>query len=847
MVVLLISSSQYVFGAWFASIQSGAWDNSDVWPSWHNGATPVSGDGVSIGAGHIVTYNGNLNFNSGQIQLNGGRLNINGDLTIGSGVTFGSTSLGGTLFVNGDLILNSDFPIDGPLNVIVTGDVVAYSNIYFNPGNSIFVVQGDFTHHATLNAHNNGQLIVQGDYTTEGGGSTEIASGGDIYTFGSTTCSGSGCPSIQDQSDWDSLPNPPGEQYVSSGEIQLYSSGTFTVPAGVTTVKVEAWGAGADGGTGGSGGDGGGGGAYASSVITGLTSGSTHTVTVGSSGGNSSFDDDSFDDFVVADGANGQTGGQANASTGDVVNSGGDGGNPDGNNGGGGGGSAWSYAPGNPGEDAGSNTGGTGGPGEGNGGDGGLNGNDGNNGNTPGGGGGGAGKGKNTTGGSGADGQVIVSWSNLPFVYFSQPSSSIIESDNTVYINVKISEAPASNITIPFIVSGTATLNNDFSISSNSVTFNSGQTNTTIAVTIIDDTEEDESGETIILTLQNSAHATLTSPSSHTLTIIENDFSDPTLTAEDDTVCVNDTITLTASIDKCDKDIYDYFLSTDGGISFINITNKIIDNCTATYKPSSQGTYAFYYTHKNGESNVVGVTVLGVPPQPGTISGNTTLCPGTTGETYSIDPVPGATNYIWSVPTGWDITEEHGTTEITVSTGTSGGTISVVAENDCGASDSSILPVVIEPLSASAKQVTADYECPQLISDYGFNPNNDGPYNPGSSEIMFAVILDEPASEWDFSFDIEAKYDETSVVIDSVNILGTHYDLTGTSPYSYTDVPQEADSVGVHVWVKNIPGEQVKVIFDVSEISDDNCTSTFNAEKRDTVIMNIMPVVGRFE
>lgn len=150
--------------------------------------------------------------------------------------------------------------------------------------------------------------------------------------------------------------------------------------------------------------------------------------------------------------------------------------------------------------------------------------------------------------------------------------------------------------------------------------------------------------------------------------------------------------------------------------------------------------------------------------------------------------------------------------------------------------------------TVTVKQVTADYECPQLISDYGFNPNNNGPYNPGSSEIMFAVILDEPASDWDFSFNIEAKYDETSSVdIDSVNIRGTHYDLTGTSPYSYTGVYQTTDSVGVHAWVKNIPGEQVKVIFDVSEISVDNCKSTFNDEKRDTIIMNIMPVVGHFE
>src|SRR4030042_6605093 len=71
------------------------------------------------------------------------------------------------------------------------------------------------------------------------------------------------------------------------GKAQTYTytvSGTFTVPAGITSVIIECWGAsGAGGGTAANntrGGGGGAGGAYARSLIT-VIPGNTYTVTVG--------------------------------------------------------------------------------------------------------------------------------------------------------------------------------------------------------------------------------------------------------------------------------------------------------------------------------------------------------------------------------------------------------------------------------------------------------------------------------------------------------------------------------------------------------------------------------------
>jgi len=87
---------------------------------------------------------------------------------------------------------------------------------------------------------------------------------------------------------------PPANAYV-GGRGQIFSSsGTFTVPAGITAVKVTVVGAGGNGGASGTGafgaGGGGGGGGAAIKYVTGLTPSGTVAVTVGTPGsGTSSF------------------------------------------------------------------------------------------------------------------------------------------------------------------------------------------------------------------------------------------------------------------------------------------------------------------------------------------------------------------------------------------------------------------------------------------------------------------------------------------------------------------------------------------------------------------------------
>lgn len=201
-------------------------------------------------------------------------------------------------------------------------------------------------------------------------------------------------------------------------------SNTFTVPSGVTSVTVEAWGGGGRGGTrtsNGSGG-GGGGGAYARKVVT-VTPNSTYTVNVGTGSSSTSAGGDSWfinsttilakgGSSVANNSTSGATGGQANSCIGDIRRSGGNGANAGSSilyRGGGGGSSAGIDAAGN------NTTNSTGASAPTGGGDGGsgrtVSQGNGSNGLTPGGGGGGAYRTSGTrSGGNGANGQVIITY-----------------------------------------------------------------------------------------------------------------------------------------------------------------------------------------------------------------------------------------------------------------------------------------------------------------------------------------------------------------------------------------------------------------------------------------------------
>jgi hypothetical protein len=88
-------------------------------------------------------------------------------------------------------------------------------------------------------------------------------------------------------------------------------------------------------------------------------------------------------------------------------------------------------------------------------------------------------------------------------------------------------------------------------------------------------------------------------------------------------------------------------------------------------------------------------------PTTGNISGNNTVCAGTT-VTYSINPVAGASTYNWTVPSGYFINSGQNTTSINVYIGTSSGNITVTPANACINGSVSTLPITLIPLPTAS-------------------------------------------------------------------------------------------------------------------------------------------------
>lgn len=161
-------------------------------------------------------------------------------------------------------------------------------------------------------------------------------------------------------------------------------------------------------------------------------------------------------------------------------------------------------------------------------------------------------------------------------------------------------------------------------------------------------------------------------------------------------------------------------------VAFANwIWNNVTGTSTADRNTTMQADWVLHY--KNQELSVSQVNTLvndyraqglkrrnlagqtyvegpcNVPSQPGAISGNTTVAAGSA-QTYSIAAVSNATSYTWTLPSGW--TGSSTSTSITTTTGSAGGTISVRANNACGAGATRTLNVTVSTCNVPAQPGT---------------------------------------------------------------------------------------------------------------------------------------------
>ncbi len=473
------------------------------------------------------------------------------------------------------------------------------------------------------------------------------------------------------------------------------ATGTWTVPAGVTQITVEGWGGGGGGGkatTGwsGNGCAGGGGGAYAKKNAITVTPGQVISYSIGQGGsgdnGNNPGGDTWFlsNTVLLAKGGGGVAdniltaplGGQASASVGDVVFSGGNGGA--GSQGstsfdaGGGGGAAGTTANGmngGPG-DNGASTAGTNGtraggsagagypftsPNTGRGGNGSDNDGTGDNSARYGAGGGGGKIGTaaliHRNGGNGSQGVIRITYCLAPVLAGSiTGTASVCENASQVFSAPTIAGA-TYNWTLPNSWTGTST--------SNGITATAGPTGGVIqvsATTSCGTSLATLSVNVSTLGLANAPSAitgqtNICAGSNHTFSVV----NDPSAASYTWTLPNGWTGTSASNSISVSPD------NTSGVIS-------VVANSAAC---------------GSSTASTITVNTLAVPVTPLVLNGNTTVCEGSV-QTYFVNNDPTVANYIWTLPNGWSGTSTSSSMNATV--GNAGGNIEVAASNACGVS-----------------------------------------------------------------------------------------------------------------------------------------------------------------
>ena len=119
---------------------------------------------------------------------------------------------------------------------------------------------------------------------------------------------------------------------------------------------------------------------------------------------------------------------------------------------------------------------------------------------------------------------TITDNDGTPTVDFNTTSSSGAESTSSAALQVDLSSASASNVTVNYAVTGTASGGGtDYTLANSTLTITAGNTTGTITIASIIDDAAIESNETVIVTLSSPSGASLGSDRVHTYTITDND------------------------------------------------------------------------------------------------------------------------------------------------------------------------------------------------------------------------------------------------------------------------------------------------------------------------------------
>ncbi|MFN2212633.1 MAG: Calx-beta domain-containing protein [Anaerolineales bacterium] len=114
---------------------------------------------------------------------------------------------------------------------------------------------------------------------------------------------------------------------------------------------------------------------------------------------------------------------------------------------------------------------------------------------------------------------TILDNDDPPDVFFTWEQQSGDETVGTMTVELQLTIESAKDITVPFILGGSATRDIDYTIDTTPVFIPAGDTTASVLITVIPDLDDEEGDETITLMIQNPVNANRGTPFKHTATI----------------------------------------------------------------------------------------------------------------------------------------------------------------------------------------------------------------------------------------------------------------------------------------------------------------------------------------
>lgn len=199
---------------------------------------------------------------------------------------------------------------------------------------------------------------------------------------------------------------------------------------------------------------------------------------------------------------------------------------------------------------------------------------------------------------------------------------------------------------------------------------------------------------------------------------------------------------------------------------------------------------------------ILNVTTADVPVQPVTITGNTTFCQGETAA-YSVVINPLASGYVWNFPADWTGTSTSNSINLTV--GATSGPVSVAAVNQCGTSTAQTINVTVNQVTNGVTQSGATLTADQEDAVYQWLDCGTGNPIPGATTRTYT-----PTQNGEYSVLIITSANCTVVSeCATVSNLGIDKEqLTSLSIY-----PNPASD---NVTISNIPAESTVRLLDMT-------------------------------